>query len=86
MSNKQTVWILTSEYNEYDQMGEYYEAVFSSKPSTELLAEVFKDKELQGLGDSVANAVRVLEHIRSGGGRIADENVWYLLKEVTPLE
>lgn len=35
MSN--SVWILTSEYNDYDQHGEYFEAVFFDKPTAEEL-------------------------------------------------
>lgn len=32
-----TVWILTEEYNDYDQHGEYFVAVFADKPTTEQL-------------------------------------------------
>lgn len=63
------VWILTEEFNDYDQYGEYFRAVFSSKPNRkQLLAhEVPKDR---------------LEHVLAGGGRIEPENSWFFLREV----
>lgn len=36
---KETVWILTSEYNDYDQHGAYFERVWKSKPTKEQLLD-----------------------------------------------
>lgn len=33
------VWILTTQYNDYDQYGEYFEEVFYKEPSEFLLTE-----------------------------------------------
>jgi len=41
------VWILTSEYNDYDQHGEYFEAVFAQKPT---LQQIQKHCDLKKLG------------------------------------
>ncbi len=35
-----SVWILTSEYNDYDQHGEYFEGIWFSRPLIEQLKEV----------------------------------------------
>ncbi len=67
-----TVWILTREENDYDQSGEYFVAVFMSKPTHEQLT---------------ANGVetRFLRHVLNGGGRTKQfENTWFHLKEVMP--
>ena len=60
------VWILTSEYNEYDQQGEYFEGVFAEKPTSECLQTEFNFTE--------AEAAQIL----SGGGREGEEYSWYL--------
>lgn len=33
------VWVLTREENQYDQYGEYFDAVFSTKPTVEQVME-----------------------------------------------
>lgn len=68
---KKTVWILTSEYNDYDQHGEYFEAVFETKPTKEQLADVM---------DEYPHSVYV-EHTLKGGGRLNNEYCWYNLRE-----
>ncbi len=66
MTNK--VWILTEEYNQYDQYGEYYLAAFRDKPT---LAQLIK------LDMSEQEA----QHVLNGGGRQKNEDQWYNLKE-----
>jgi hypothetical protein len=61
-------WILTEEYNDYDQHGEYFVAWFPEKPTIEELSKHFSENE----------AV----HILNGGGRRGWEYQWYNLKEV----
>lgn len=64
------VWIVTSEYNDYDQHGEYFVAVFLLKPT-------FKElKKTLGL-DKITT-----QNLTKGGGRQNTENIWYNLKEV----
>lgn len=69
------VWILTEEYNDYDQHGEYFLGVFRNKPTKEELESCISLR----LSDDL------FEHIIAGGGRrtwgIWDEQ-WYYLKEV----
>lgn len=65
------VWILTSKYNDYEQHGEYFEAVFAQKPTVE------KIKEICGY-----NSDDSALHILKGGGRIEYEYQWYNLEEV----
>lgn len=66
-----TVWIVTSEYNAYDQYGCYFEAVYFSKPTVEQLMERFSLTE-----DGAT-------HLFNGGGRIKWEDHWYNLTEET---
>jgi hypothetical protein len=77
---KNTVWVLTSEYNDYDQHGAYFEAVFAKKPTVAQLADHFKMKENKGT--SVMQALAFLTHLADGGGRQEYEHCWYNLEEV----
>ncbi len=63
------IWVLTSEYNDYDQHGEYFEAVFIGKPTSEQIQKHCHVTE-QG-------AV----HILNGGGRVKYEDQWYNLRK-----
>lgn len=38
---KQEVWVLTTEYNDYDQHGAYFEAVWGTKPTLQQLSSYF---------------------------------------------
>ena len=60
------MWVITSQVNDYNQHGEYFECTFINKPIEE---------ELIKLGFNV-------EHMLKGGGRIGNENCWYNLVEV----
>ena len=64
------VWVLTREENQYDQYGEYFDAVFSKKPNK---------KQLMTHVDDTKIVTRLLE---KGGGRENDEQTWYFLREV----
>lgn len=63
------IWILTEEYNQYDQYGEYYVAAWSQKPTAAQLA-VHVDYTDEGI-----------THILGGGGRLRYEDRWYWLRE-----
>lgn len=67
---KDSVWILTSEVNDYSQYGEYFEAVFKDKPTIEYLGDLIGDDE------------KLLNHVLARGGRRWDEPLWYYLTEV----
>lgn len=75
------VWVLTSEYNEYDQHGEYLECIWASKPSIEQLAKHFKMTSDQ-VPVNVMAALEFLLHIQKGGGRQNYEDHWYNLSFV----
>lgn len=69
-----TCWVLTREINEYNQDGEYFEAVFASKPTHEQLTKVMLDK---GWDDP-----SLVEHLLvNGGDRRGREETWYILRE-----
>lgn len=71
------MWILTSEYNEYDQQGEYFVAAFLNKPTKSQLVKALKDDGYAyGLIDSYADAL-----LETGGGRKDAEYCWYNLSE-----
>ena len=63
------IWVLTSEYNDYDQHGEYFEAVFIGKPT----AKQIQKHCLVGEKGAV--------HILNGGGRVKYEDQWYNLRK-----
>ena len=62
------VWVLTEEYNEYDQHGEYYLAAFAKKPTAQQLVDAGVEKHR-------------LEHVLNGGGRKNTEDHWFNLKQ-----
>lgn len=65
--NMKTVWILTEEYNDYDQHGEYYVAAFQDQPTIEQLMKI-------GMNEETAL------HVQNGGGRIKYDHQWYNLR------
>lgn len=67
-----SVWVLTNEYNDYDQHGEYFVAVFGDPPTLENLSTFVT-------GYYVNDAY--LKHVKAGGGRLEDEDVWWNLNE-----
>lgn len=64
-----SVWILTCEYNDYDQHGEYFEAVFKEKPTWQQIAAHGVEQ-------------KYLRHVLNGGGRKKYEDRWFNLKEI----
>ena len=62
------IWVLTSEYNDYDQHGEYFTAAFQGKPSA---ADLVKEAGVPA---------KLAEHIAAGGGRIDAEYQWFHLR------
>lgn len=71
MSEESTekIWVLTTEYNEYDQFGEYFVAAWRQKPTKDQL------QPLTSMNDFG------LDHLLKGGGRLEYEYQWYNLKE-----
>ena len=65
------VWILTKEYNDYNQHGEYFVAAFKGKPSREQVAKI-----VNHYSDS-----RLVDKILEGGGRVDYDHLWYWLRE-----
>ena len=72
MKNK-TIWIVTTEYNEYDQYGEYFVACFLEKPSKSELKELLKNEYISDI---------TIDYLFDGGGRQDVENQWWYLEEV----
>lgn len=74
MSEK--AYILTSEWNAYDQFGEYFIAWFHRKPTPDELRKVMIEKEEE-------DSCELCCHILNGGGRTEQmEDRWYHLREV----
>lgn len=73
------MFVLTREHNDYDQHGEYFVCLFKDRPSIEKLAPIVS-KEI-GLPGDMGEAIKLVEHVRKGGGRIAIEDVWLNLDE-----
>lgn len=70
-------YVLTSEYNMYDQQGEYFIAWFHQKPTWQ---------ELRLAIDPMEADDNAITHVLSGGGRRKigsyHESSWFYLKEV----
>ena len=64
-----TIWLLTTEYNDYDQHGEYFVSAWGHRPTF---------VELGVAGVDGAN----IRHVQAGGGRKDDEFQWWYLKEM----
>ena len=64
-----SLFILTEEYNEYDQHGSYYLRAWRDKPTVEQLLPYI---------DTRSTAARLLA---VGGGREGKEHSWYNLEE-----
>lgn len=79
MSKKAGVWVLTTEFNDYDQHGAYLEAIWQSKPTIEQLAKHFKYLKSEMVG-SFMGALEFILHIQKGGGRQGTEHQWYNLE------
>ena len=63
------IWILTSEYNDYNQYGVYFIKAYKDKPTIGMLQE------------DIGRTADYCEHVLSGGGRIDYENAWFYLQE-----
>lgn len=74
------MYVLTSEANDYNQHGEYFEAVFKEKPSLQELSNLFYNKSLEELDQ---HGILFIVHIFNGGGRRDKENYWFNLKKVS---
>ena len=62
------VWILTQEYNDHAQHGEYFIACFLEKPTQDQLL------------DHDVNPGEI-PHVLNGGGRVKWESSWFYLRE-----
>lgn len=62
------VWVLTKEYNIYDQQGAYFECVYSHLPTPQ---------ELWDMGVPQNRT----KHVQQGGGRVGYEDEWFNLEE-----
>ena len=74
MNNK--LWVLTTEYNDYDQHGEYFLAVWPKKPSPEWVQRVVEQERRLREGE--------LDFIMSGGGPGQWGHQWFRLIQVKP--
>jgi hypothetical protein len=64
------MYVLTKEYNDYDQHGKYLVAVFDKEPTIENI------KNLLECNNEYAR------HVLEGGGRINYEYDWYYLNKI----
>ena len=72
------IWVLTEEYNDYDQHGSYFVAAWLQKPGREDIARIC------GVDTTgrYTKADEDIDFILSGGGRIKWESHWWNLVEV----
>lgn len=63
------VWVLTESYNDYDQHGECFSAIWEKKPSLEQLAEYFGMNAANVSYSNPMEALAFLLHVEKGGGK-----------------
>lgn len=69
------IWVLTEEYNEYDQYGEYFLEVFTNIPHLNYLKQTYN------------MSTEEAKHVQKGGGRRKDtEQHWFHLRHVDVYE
>jgi hypothetical protein len=64
------MWIVTEEYNAYDQYGEYFIACYGSKPTFAQLKKLIEADDV------------TIGKLTRGGGRQGTEEIWWNLHEV----
>ncbi len=69
MNTRVKIYVLTCEYNEYDQYGEYFRKVYGSLPTQEQLTA-------DGCNVPISHLLNEKE-----GGRIDDEYMWWYLRQ-----
>lgn len=78
-----TVWILTEEFNEYDQYGDYFICAFRDKPTIKTLKNYFSTEISLGKATLAgATEEEFFEHLLKGGGRQNREYHWFNLEEI----
>jgi hypothetical protein len=73
------IWVLTEEYNDYNQHGEYFIHVWNSKPTASQLAQYICG---DGYDEENEYVVEHVNHVLGGGGRRNYEDQWYNLHVV----
>jgi len=67
--DKKSVFVLTMEVNDYEQIGPCFVAVFFEKPTLEQLFD-------KGIPRNEC------QHVLEGGGRLSDNDTWWYLEEI----
>ena len=82
MADRKTVYVLTCEYNDYDQYGRYFCCVFDKKPTVAELAPILT--EFGGyLPTDMGKAIALVQHYLDNKGRTSDnEGMWFNLERV----
>lgn len=62
-----SVWVLTDEYTDYDQHGEYYLAAFKDKPTNEQLEKILGPCQYGVLDHLLTGGVECTENIIGTG-------------------
>lgn len=78
----QKVWVLTRGVNDYNQDGDYFEAVWLKKPTIKQLTDYFYENGAKAQAIDVMAALAFVMHVEAGGGRRGSEDIWYHLTEV----
>lgn len=76
-----TVWVVTKEYNNYDQYGEYFVCAFKEKPTHQQCLDLLSvENYFQSYADK-KHKDKMAALLMKGGGRYKDEFDWYWLNE-----
>lgn len=75
------MWVITGQYNDYDQHGGYFVAAFNKEPTRSQLLKLFYKGDGENKNYSKEQHV-FINHLSKGGGRIGNAYCWYYLSEV----
>lgn len=73
-SQSTELWILTAEFNDYDQHGAYFVRAFIGKPLS-----IDVEKAITGYHSTCSGDL--LDWVMAGGGRQDTEHVWFNLEK-----
>lgn len=76
LDNRKSMWILTEEYNDYNQHGEYFLTAWLEKPTENQIKEMISESYGEYSIEVITKKL-----LSNGGGRIKDQDHWYNLFE-----
>ena len=78
---KETVWVVTKEYNCYDQYGAYFVKVYKEQPTHQQCLNLLLEENYMTKDQDKKHQDKMAALLMKGGGRYKWEDEWYNLFE-----